>query len=197
MLNSLPEPETREILQAVKRQITRLSQIVEDLLLLTRLERQEALQRLPCCLNDLISDLVEELAVLALKAKVTLSAKVLVQNPLSVLGDGDQLYRMFSNLIANAIQYTAAGGKVTVILDYSDPHALAQVQDTGIGIAPEHQSRIFDRFYRVNQDRSRHSGGSGLGLPIARAIAQAHHGSLEVQSQLGKGSTFTVRLPLD
>lgn len=161
------------------------------------MERQEALQRLPCCLNDLISDLVEELAVLALKAKVTLSAKVLVQNPLSVLGDGDQLYRMFSNLIANAIQYTAAGGKVTVILDYSDPHALAQVQDTGIGIAPEHQSRIFDRFYRVNQDRSRHSGGSGLGLPIARAIAQAHHGSLEVQSQLGKGSTFTVRLPLD
>jgi len=141
--------------------------------------------------------LVEELAVLALKAKVTFSGKVLVQNPLFILGDGEQLYRMFSNLIANDIQYTAAGGTVTVILDYSEPHALTQVQDTGIGIAPEHQSRIFDRFYRVNQDRSRHSGGSGLGLPIARAIAQAHHGSLEVQSQLGKGSTFTVHLPLD
>jgi two-component system OmpR family sensor kinase len=197
-LNSLPELETREIFQAIKRQITRLSQMVEDLLLLARLERQElAGQRLPCCLNDIVNDLVEELAVLALKANVMLSASVLVQKTLSVLGDGEQLYRLFSNLIVNAIQYTPAGGQVTVILDYKDPHALTQVKDTGIGIAPEHQTRIFDRFYRVNQDRSRHIGGCGLGLPIARAIALAHNGSLEVQSEQGLGSTFTVRLPLD
>jgi signal transduction histidine kinase len=73
---------------------------------------------------------------------------------------------------------------------------LIQIQDTGIGIAPEEQTQIFDRFYRVNSDRSRHTGGSGLGLAIAKAIVQAHHGSIQVQSELGKGSIFTIRLPL-
>ncbi|WP_399315348.1 ATP-binding protein [Trichocoleus sp. FACHB-262] len=71
------------------------------------------------------------------------------------------------------------------------------MQDTGLGIAPADQVRIFDRFYRVEQDRSRHTGGSGLGLPIALAIAQAHRRTLQVRSELGKGSTFTVRLPLE
>jgi signal transduction histidine kinase len=70
------------------------------------------------------------------------------------------------------------------------------IQDTGIGIAPSEQTQIFDRFYRVNSDRSRHTGGSGLGLAIAKAIVQTHQGSLQVQSELGKGSLFTIRLPL-
>jgi two-component system OmpR family sensor kinase len=74
---------------------------------------------------------------------------------------------------------------------------LIQIQDTGIGIAPEEQTHIFDRFYRVNSDRSRHTGGSGLGLAIAKAIVQAHQGTLQVQSELGKGSAFTIRLPLE
>jgi signal transduction histidine kinase len=73
---------------------------------------------------------------------------------------------------------------------------MIQVKDTGIGITPEDQRQIFDRFYRVNSDRSRHTGGSGLGLAIARAIAQSHHGSLQVQSEFGVGSIFTLRLPL-
>jgi signal transduction histidine kinase len=99
--------------------------------------------------------------------------------------------------MVNAIQYTPSGGRVTVILDCSGRSALIQVRDTGIGIAPEQQQRIFDRFYRVSSDRSRASGGSGLGLAIAMAIVQAHDGSLEVQSELGQGSTFTVRLSLE
>ncbi|TAF31577.1 MAG: two-component sensor histidine kinase, partial [Oscillatoriales cyanobacterium] len=74
--------------------------------------------------------------------------------------------------------------------------ALIQVQDTGVGIAPAEQTRIFDRFYRVQSDRSRATGGAGLGLSIASAIAVAHQGSIQVQSELGKGSTFTIRLPL-
>lgn len=77
-----------------------------------------------------------------------------------------------------------------------DSVELIKVTDTGIGIPPTEQAHIFDRFYRVNRDRSRHTGGSGLGLAIARAIATAHHGSLQVDSQLGVGSTFTIRLPL-
>jgi signal transduction histidine kinase len=108
----------------------------------------------------------------------------------------EQIYRLISNLIVNGIQYTSAGGTVTVVLENSERDAVIEVQDTGIGIAPPEQKRIFDRFYRVNTGRSRSTGGSGLGLAIAQAIVQAHHGNIQVHSQLGDGSTFIVQLPL-
>lgn len=195
--NRLPEKEGLDVLRTIERQNYRLSQLVQDLLLLSRTEQQTRSRKYrPCCLNDIVTDLVEELAALALAADITLTARVQVRKPLYVLGDEEQIYRLVSNLIANAIQYTPAGGKVAVLLDRSNHHALIQVQDTGIGLTPADQKRIFDRFYRVKSDRSRQTGGAGLGLPIARVITQAHHGSLQVQSQRGKGSTFTVRLPL-
>nr|WP_318780898.1 ATP-binding protein [Dendronalium phyllosphericum] len=101
-----------------------------------------------------------------------------------------------SPLEINGIQATPSGGQVTVVLESSDRYAFIVVQDTGIGIAPEERSRIFNRFYRINQNRSRASGGSGLGLALASAIASSHKGSIQVQSQLNKGSIFTVKLPL-
>jgi signal transduction histidine kinase len=193
----LEERESRDVLTAIERQNRRLTQLVADLLLLTRMDKQFApLRPQPCCLNDLASDLVEEFAALAIAAKVTLTLEIPKATRLEVLGDEDQLYRLVSNLIVNAIQYTPSGGKVTVILERSDRYALIRVRDTGIGIAPSEQKRIFDRFYRVKGDRSRHTGGSGLGLAIAKAIAQAHSGNLTVQSELGRGSTFAVQLPL-
>ncbi|HEY9672682.1 MAG TPA: two-component system sensor histidine kinase RppB [Waterburya sp.] len=189
--------ESQEFLGVLQRQIARLSQLVGDLLLLTRIDQKELTgEQVTCCLNDLVSDLVEELAFLAIEAGVSLSMQVLPQEPLYVRGNEEQLYRLVSNLMVNAIQATPPEGKVTVVLDQSEEYALIQVQDTGIGIAPEDQSHIFDRFYRVHQDRSRQTGGSGLGLAIAQAIARTHHGSIQVQSQLGLGSTFTVRLPI-
>lgn len=112
------------------------------------------------------------------------------------MGDENQLSRLFSNLIVNALQYSSPGGIVTVILERDETHALIQVQDTGIGIAIADQSQIFDRFYRVSSDRSRQTGGAGLGLAIAKAIAESHRGSIQVVSALNKGSTFTVSLPL-
>jgi two-component system OmpR family sensor kinase len=195
----LDEKEVQDILDTIGRQNRRLIQLVADLLLLARLEQQVVSQRRQlCCLNDIVSDLVEEFAALALSKSVALTSSVRVNNSLNVVGDEEQLYRLVSNLIVNAIQYTPAGGQVQVIvaLERSDDRALIQIQDTGIGIAPEEQTQIFDRFYRVNSDRSRNTGGSGLGLAIAKAIVQAHHGSIQVQSELGKGSIFTIRLPL-
>ncbi|MFB8788842.1 MAG: two-component system sensor histidine kinase RppB [Potamolinea sp.] len=200
----LSELELRDILQTIKRQNQRLTQLVADLLFLARLDRQAMLMRSQlCCLNDIVNDLVEELAALALSAKVMLTSSVQMQvgvyvhTPLlNIVGDEEQLYRLVSNLIVNAIQYTSAGGEVKVVLERSDNHAIIQVQDTGIGIPVEEQRRIFERFYRVNSDRSRGTGGSGLGLAIATAIVQAHHGNIQVQSELGKGSIFSVRLPL-
>jgi signal transduction histidine kinase len=193
----LDETEARDILQTVQRQNQRLTTLVTDLLLLTRLDRQSVpMQRDICCLDDIVNDLIEEFAALAIAAGVTLTSSIQVSTPLDVIGNADQLYRLFSNLIINAIQYTPPTGKVTVYLDRSDHYAVIQVQDTGIGIPQEDLTRIFDRFYRVNSDRSRSTGGSGLGLAIAQAIVLAHHGSIDVQSEFGKGSIFTIKLQI-
>ncbi|HEY9652784.1 MAG TPA: two-component system sensor histidine kinase RppB [Coleofasciculaceae cyanobacterium] len=193
----LNDNEVQDILDTIWRQNRRLIQLVADLLLLARLEQQAVPRRHQlCCLNDIVSDLVQEFTALAISKSLTLTSSIRVDNPLNVMGDEEQLYRLVSNLIINAIQYTPTGGQVTVVLARSDNQALIHVQDTGIGIAPFEQTQIFDRFYRVNSDRSRGTGGSGLGLAIAQAIVQAHQGSLQVQSVLGKGSIFTIRLPL-
>ncbi len=197
LMPQLDEKEAREILQTVDRQNRRLTQLVTDLLLLARMDSQVSSDRPQlCCLNDLVGDLVEELAALARSSQVALTSEIRVQQPLNVVGDADRLYRLVTNLIVNALQYTPAGGKVTVILDCSHIEAIIQVQDTGIGIAAADLGRIFDRFYRVNKSRSRHTGGSGLGLAIAQTIARAHRGSLTARSELGAGATFLLRLPL-
>ncbi|BAY23962.1 integral membrane sensor signal transduction histidine kinase [Calothrix sp. NIES-2100] len=192
------EPKSNNgLLDVLKRQNRRLSQLVGDLLLLTRIDQKQLTQEYqPCCLNDLISDLIEELAFLAVETQIHLYKQIQVSEKLYVMGNEEQLYRLISNLIINAIQATASGGTVTVFLEHSERYAIIKVQDTGIGIAVEHQGRIFDRFYRVERDRSRTSGGSGLGLAIAWAIALAHKGSIQIQSQLNVGSTFILRLPL-
>ncbi len=197
-MSALPTLEAQDRQQIIQRQLNRLSQLVTDLLFLCRLDQQALpAKRSSCCLSDLTCDLVEEFEDLAVAASIKLTKDIRVPQPLYITGDSEQLYRLVSNLIANAIQYTPAGGQVTVILNSSYDQALIQIQDTGIGIAPEDRKRIFERFYRVNSDRSRSTGGSGLGLAIADAIVQAHHGSLQLQSELGKGSTFTIHLPLE
>lgn len=193
----LPPTETRNTLHVIERQNNRLAQLVQDLLLLSRMDLQVSQgKHEPCCLNDVIADLTEELTGLALKANVLLTTEIQVAHALYVLADEDQLYRLVGNLMTNAIQYTPTGGKVWVLLKHDDQWAIIQIQDTGIGIASTEQKRIFDRFYRVQSDRSRQSGGSGLGLAIAQAIARSHQGEIKVQSEPGKGSVFTLRLPL-
>lgn len=195
LMPNLEEKESRNILETIERQNRRLTKLVADLLLLTRMDRQTVqMRRENCCLNDLVSDLVEEFTPLAMADKLTITSDIRVENNLEVLGDADQLYRLVSNLIVNAIQYTPAEGKVLVILDSRDRNAIIQVQDTGIGIPLAEQSRIFDRFYRVNMDRSRRTGGSGLGLAIAKAIVQSYQGTIHVESKVGVGSTFTVEM---
>jgi signal transduction histidine kinase len=199
----LTEAEAQEALAGVDRQNQRLVQLAQDLLLLSRLEassetlgKQMVKAQPPCCLNDLILDVVESLSVLEMAAPIQLTAQIQAKEPLYVPGDENQLVRLISNLVTNALQYTPAGGKVTVLLTKEEDHALIQVQDTGVGIAPEDQTHIFERFYRVNRDRSRHTGGAGLGLAVAKAIAKTHQGTIQVESELGKSSTFTVQLPL-
>lgn len=204
------QQDVPSMLQRVERQGRRLSHLITDLLLLVSLEQNSSRTShgleatsspvsspkpfQPCCLNDLIADLTEELAELATASNIHLTSRV-PPDEIYVLGNESQLYRLVSNLIANAIQYTSTGGSVKVSLSQRDRTTIIAIEDTGIGISPIEQSRIFERFYRVNSDRSRQTGGTGLGLAIASAIAHRHQGHLKVNSELGKGSVFTIHLP--
>ncbi len=190
------ESETRNNLEITRRQVDHLSRLAEDLLWLSRLEaKQLPTQSQPCCLNDLVSDLEEELAPLAIAAHIDLQLEILVDRQIYINGDSDRLYRAIANLIHNAIQYTPADGIVTIRLESFDRTAIVTIQDTGIGIAAEDLPHIFDRFYRIQSHRSRSTGGTGLGLAIARAIVQTHSGNIRVDSQLNLGSKFIIRLP--
>ena len=193
----ISKQQARDVLESVKRQNFRVAELVQDLLLLSRLEQKTLkTQKQPCCLNTLIDDLIEEFSALAKASSLQLTSSILSDQPLYVIGDEDQLLRLLSNLIANAIKYTPASGKINLILKKNNSDAVIEIIDTGIGISTQEQKLIFDRFYRVNESRSRRSGGSGLGLAIAQVIAQAHGGKIRVQSQLNKGSTFSFRIPL-
>jgi signal transduction histidine kinase len=185
-------------LEIIQRQNRRLIHLIQDLLLLSRMELggSAVIPRRPCCLKDLVNDLAEEFAGLALAGGITLQAEIIALDPVWVLGNEDHLYLLVGNLLSNAIQYTPRGGRVTLRLQREKQRAILTVQDTGIGIAPSEQERIFERFYRPDSARSRQTGGAGLGLAIARAIAVRHDGSLGVTSQPGQGSVFTVTLPL-
>ena len=191
------EPETRNNLEIAQRQVRHLTRLAEDLLWLSRLEaKQLPVQFQPCCLNDLVSDLEEELAPLAMAHSIDLRLEILVKQSTYVMGDSDRLYRSIANLINNAIQYTPAHGVVTIRLESLERNATVTIEDNGIGIDAADLPHIFDRFYRVQADRARNTGGTGLGLAIVKAIVQAHHGSIQVDSQLDLGSKFTMRLPI-
>lgn len=199
VMQSHPErihPADTEKLQAMASAATQMSQLVEDLLLLARLDRQVSNRRTGAviALDELLEDLVMLYRDRAAQQQITLTLDL--QANADINGDASQLQRLFSNLIANGIQYTQAGGTVTVRLHRSPSQAVVTVQDTGIGIATEHLPHLFDRFWRVDQSRSHHEGGSGLGLAIVQAVTQRHGGTLTVSSEPGRGTTFTVHLAL-
>jgi signal transduction histidine kinase len=146
-------------------------------------------------LRTLLSGLVDDVEVVsdAKSIRVNLDAPT----DFIVKGDAAKLRTLFLNLVENALRYTAAGGRVAISLGIKNTHVAVSVADTGIGIPEEHLPHIFERFYRVDKSRSRAEGGVGLGLAIAKRIAELHAGRIEVQSKVGEGSTFAVFLPLD
>lgn len=200
-LPHLSEAEAQDTLSVIGRQNQRLTELVNDLLLLSRLDSERSDKpQAPCCLQDLIYDIEEELAAFAIAKQITLTVKITEHQPIQVMGDEAQLYRLILNLVNNAITYTPAGGQVTLSLHLGfqrqQQQALIKIKDTGMGIALDHQTKIFDRFYQVDAARAGHNGNSGLGLAIALAIARAHGGSIAVESVVNQGSMFTIYLPI-
>ena len=192
------DPEVRSTFLGLQRQTNRMNTLAQDLLLLSQLDinQQHNYNSDSIFLNELLQDLEEELAPLAIGAQVNLICNFQTSKLIGILGNTNQIYRLFSNLITNAIEYTLPQGQVQIQLSHSQNYAIVTIQDTGMGIAKSDLPHLFDRFYRVKQDRSRQTGGVGLGLSIVKAIVLAHGGTIQVESQLMKGSLFVVTLPL-
>ena len=180
----------------ISNQAGRLSSLVKDLLTLSRVESQDT--GLEAEQFDLRGVLEESFSALLSGGQAEgLGAEISVPDtPVIVSGDSEALREVVDNLVGNARRYTPAGGKIWVRLLREETRAVIEVQDTGIGIEPGEQERIFERFYRVDKPRSRELGGTGLGLSIVKHITIAHGGEVSVESVPGKGSTFRVRLPL-
>jgi signal transduction histidine kinase len=188
--------QQQESLAVLDRQTERLIQLAQDLLMLSRLDSPvEPSQLEPCSLHHVVPRIVENLQSLSKEAQVSLKTYLPTSAPLLVKIDPIHLEQLLTNLVVNGIEHTPAGGCVTVALEKSGKHALLRVSDTGSGMSPEVQEQIFDRFYRANNDRGRQSGGAGLGLAIVKSIVTSYSGTVEVFSQLQKGSVFTIKLP--
>ncbi len=187
--------EYRDSLSVIRDNCKRMALIVTDMLALARADSGERKLRLEeLYLNDLIEGCCRSSQALAAIKGVNLAYDT--GEDISFRGDEELLKRMAVNLLDNAIRYTPAGGAVSVKVMREDSCARLIVSDSGIGIPPECVGRVFDRFYRVVKSRSRADGGSGLGLSIVKLAAESHGGSVQLVSEAGSGSTFTVNLPL-
>ncbi|MGP8080659.1 MAG: sensor histidine kinase [Dehalococcoidales bacterium] len=185
----------RKSLETISQESSYMSSVIGKLLFLARSDAgKEQLNFEDVDLKELITGLSTNIEALALDKGIKFTVDA--QENLIVNGDKVKLRQLFINILENAVRYTPADGKISVSLVEKDSNAVVSIADTGIGIPPEHLPHIFERFYRVDKARARADGGVGLGLAIARYIAESHHGKIEVASEVGKGTTFTISIPL-
>ena len=185
----------REVLESNLEEIDRLSRIVDELLFLSRADLGEIkLKMYPVQLDDLFREIHQQAAVLGKERQVqTVLSRI---EPVVVEGDDLRLRELLLNLVDNAVKYSQEGQTVELSLELVGKQAKLIVQDHGIGIEPENQARVFDRFYRTDEARAHGAKGTGLGLAICKWIVEVHHGTIELHSRVHGGSCFTVFLPL-
>jgi signal transduction histidine kinase len=174
------------------REVNRLGRMANDLLLMAQAEVGLQLRCTPLALDDLVLEVVRELRTLS--EGIDLRPQLAEQ--VAINGDRDRIKQALINLVANAIQHSPAGGAVTVSLDQDGAAAYLRVRDSGPGIAPEDLPRVFERFYRADRARAQRAGGAGIGLTIVQWVATAHGGDVSVESAIGQGAAFIIRLPL-
>jgi two-component system OmpR family sensor kinase len=190
-----PAADYRLVLESNLEEIDRMSQIVDELLFLSRTDLGEVkIASSPVQLDVIVKEIQRQAAVLGHSHQVEVTASAV--EPAVVLGDELRLRELVLNLVDNAVKYSLPGGKAEITLTRRGDEALLTVTDQGIGIAPEDQAHIFNRFYRTEAARAHTKKGTGLGLAICKWIVDAHGGTIRVRSAPGSGSTFTVTLPL-
>jgi two-component system sensor histidine kinase/response regulator len=196
MLKGYVSPnQQKEVLQRAIERVQELLDLVDDLLNLAA-AKQELVpsKREVLSLADALEKVVPLLQAQAEEKGITFTVEVR-QRP-QVEANLGQMGQLWTNLISNGIKYTPAGGRVTVTLEEKDGWAVGTVEDTGIGIAPQDQPRIFEEFYRTSQAKEFEHRGTGLGLPLVKRVVEGHGGTIEVESALGQGSRFSFRLPV-
>jgi two-component system OmpR family sensor kinase len=184
--------ELLRLMGLIARESGRMGRLVEDLLLLARLDAGRPLERRPSDLASIAAEAVQAARVVHPGRLVTLVAP----EPVIVLADDERMRQVIDNLLSNAVKHTPAGSPVTVSVTSTGDNAELTVADTGPGLTQEQAARVFERFYRTDGDRGRSSGGTGLGLAIAASLTAAHGGQVGVNSEPGRGATFFARLPL-
>lgn len=187
--------QVRKFAKSLETESTRLAQLVQDIIQLSRVQSAEvASSAAEVELATVVAEAADRNRVLANKKKIQL--KISSSDGIRVFGDKELLTTAAKNLIENAISYSDTESPVSVSLRKKNGVAEIAIKDKGAGIAPEDLDRIFERFYRVDQSRSRETGGTGLGLSLVKNITQKHLGEVQVKSKVGVGSTFTIRIPL-
>ena len=184
-----------EVMESIVEESGRLGRLADRLLDLSREDSREPTEHVPASRLDLaVREAVSRAEVSALRAGVAL--RLTDFSRAIVAADPDRLAQVFDNLLDNAVKYNRSGGSVLVRGWFEDGESVVEIADTGLGIPTEALDRVFDRFYRVDPSRSRRTGGIGLGLSIVRVLVESLGGRIEVESNLGVGSTFRIRLPL-
>lgn len=189
------EEMKKEFMARIKKEALNMTVLIDDILMISRLETKElevVITQVRIC--PLVTELVASLKPLAGENDVTIEMNC---KPITINANHGQMKDLFSNLIVNAIKYNKPGGKVKIIVTKEGNNAIFIVEDTGVGIPDKSKQRIFERFYRVDKGRSKKMGGTGLGLSIVKHIVNYYNGTIEFDSQIGKGTKFTVRIPID
>ncbi len=192
-------PKDAKKLEAIAGAALQMNQTLQDLLFLARADADPSVpvsdrKLTPVFLNQILQNCFVLLEPLANEKQIVFQSKF--RDEIEIMGDTAQLSRLFSNLLENALQYTPEEGRVSLDLYKQNRMAVISVRDTGIGIAPDQVSKVFDRFWRANKARSRREGGTGLGLAISQAIVKRHGGKISVTSELNIGTCFLVRIPI-
>jgi heavy metal sensor kinase len=190
--------EFRDMLRSNMEEIDRMERIIESLLTLAKSEVGElTLEMKELSLSDLVQELYLQSSLLCETKNIKVQLLLEVDQEIRIRGDELRLRQMFLNLISNGIKYTPENGHLEITLAMDNGYACVDINDSGIGIPAEHLPHIFDRFYRVDKARNRMDGGTGLGLAIVKWIAEAHGGSIKVTSEINRGSSFSVCMPID
>lgn len=193
--NRISEEQLHAALRSMHGESERMTKLVEDLLVLVKLDRKPELERVAISPEKLLRELESHLRMLAGERRILLDTQAVEGTRVS--GDPDKLKQVVLNLFGNAVQHTdPRAGQISLSIRLREGQVLIEVRDNGPGIPPDLQRKVFERFYRGDESRSRRSGGAGLGLAISLAIAEAHGGTLELYSVPGEGSAFGLVLPL-
>ena len=183
------DSDVKEFGEKIYSEASRMSKLVEDIMKISKLESDKTIEKTQLKLKNIVVAIVDSLMIEADKKNVKFKLSL---NDCSISGNYDSIYSLIFNLVDNAIKYNKTNGKITIKLQEVSNNVILSVKDTGIGIPKEDLDRIFERFYRVDKSRSKDSGGTGLGLAIVKHSLIVNNATIKVESELKKGSTFTV-----